>query len=255
MSAPDSWAARNAARPVRPKPFIATRMLMSLLSESLTTLRAVPELAIRGSGGYRCGLPAAPSDRIRLHRRPIAMGFHTACGNRARIPPRCSTALRRCERPRREPGALEKPRDHGVRVPHLARPQLVPPPDRRRDSRNERDEPTRELLVVTHASWAVDRFGRVRNDTVEPTPHLVAEQPKTPSPPSSDGAFRDGTALTVPSPRRTLLDHEAPLGQAHHERRVVEVTPRPSFLQRDDGLEERRPLSRTEWPPAPSGSQ
>ena len=180
--------------------------------------------------------------------------MRSARDDQARIPPRGSTVLRRCERSRREPGALEEPGDHGVRVPHLARPQLVPPPDRRRDSRNELDEPTRELLVVTHALWAVDRFGDVRNDTVAPTSHLVAEQPKTPSPPSSHGAFRDDAALTVPSTRRPLLDHEAPLGQAHDKSGVVEVVPLPSLSQRDDGLEEttvesNRVTACTEWQP------
>ena len=113
---------------------------------------------------------------------------------------------------------------------------------------------TRELLVVTHALWAVNRFGDVRNPTVAPTSHLVAEQPKTTGPSSSHGAFRDDAAFTVPSTRRPLLDHEALLGQAHDESGVVEVAPLPSLSQCKDGLEKttvesNRVATCTEWQP------
>ena len=217
------------------------------------TVGAVRPLAIRGSGGCCCGLPAAaahPTTRGLALRRSVG----SPRDHQTRIPPGGSTVLRRCDRSRREPDALEKPGDHGVRVPHLARPQLVPPPDRSRNGRNELDEPTRELLVITHALWAVNRFGDVRNDTVAPTSHLVAEQPKPTSPSSSHGAFRDHAAFTVPPTRRPLLDHEAPLRQAHDESRVVEVVPLPSLSQRNDGLEEttvesNRVATCTEWQP------
>ena len=220
------------------------------------TVGAVGPLAIRGSGGCCCGLPAAAAAAHPRYIEDMALrrNVGSARDHQTRIPPRGSAVLRRCDRSRREPDAFEKPRDHGVRVPHLARPQLVPPPDRSRDRRNELDEPTRELLVVTHALWAVNRFGDVRNDTVAPTSHLVAEQPKTTSPSSSHGAFRDDAAFTVPSTRRPLLDHEAPLGQAHDESGVVEVAPLPSLSQRNDGLEKttvesNRVATCTEWQP------
>ena len=110
------------------------------------------------------------------------------------------------------------------------------------------------LLVVTHAQRAVDRFGGVRNETVAPTSHLVAEQTKTPSPASSDGALPDDAALQTSRPGRALLDHEVPLGQAHDQSGVVEVVALPPLSQRDDGLEEttvesNRLATCTQWQP------
>src|SRR6185436_14409945 len=89
MSAPDSCAARNAARPVRPKPLIATRMVMvSPLSELTPKLDALGALAIgsspkrhRGSRPMPCARPVETLGETRggamattaLERRPEAL--------------------------------------------------------------------------------------------------------------------------------------------------------------------------------------
>src|SRR4051812_50031815 len=58
MSAPDSRAARNAARPVRPKPLMATRTAMTPPPVDFdATLGAPAPSAIGGSGAPCCGFP------------------------------------------------------------------------------------------------------------------------------------------------------------------------------------------------------
>ena len=174
----------------------------------------------------------------------------------AGVPARRPSAARQPDRLDVEAAARDQPRDQRVRVPHLARAELVASPDGRRHLRHELEEPPCAVGIVAQAARALDRLGDVRDDTVAPASDLVAEDPEAglldalPTGPSGDDAHaRQGR----PADRR-LLDHVPGLRHAHLERGVVEVAAIPPVSPAATASK-TRPFRRTEWPPAPSGSQ
>ncbi len=103
---------------------------------------------------------------------------------------------------------------------------------------------------------AVDRLVDVGDDAVAPAAHLVAEQPQPTRPAAADRALGDdararrrGRRGSAPSRSRTPLVHP------HHECGVVEIEARAPPEPAPRPASNTRPLSRTERPPAPSGSQ
>ena len=94
------------------------------------------------------------------------------------------------------PAARDHPGDHRVRVPHLARPEIIATPHRRRDLRDHFEHAPRPILVV------VSRQGcprlRRRPGSAPATADLVAEDPKRP-------AQRLPTAPSATTPRCSPL--------------------------------------------------
>src|SRR5205823_5307282 len=119
---------------------------------------------------------------------------------------------RRLDRLDVNPAAGDHPCDHGVRVPHLIRAELVTAPHRRRHVRYHFEQAPSQLLLIAEARGAVDGLGDVRYVATAPDPDLVAEDPKSACPASADGALGDDAALlSAPVVDRRLLDHERPL--------------------------------------------
>ena len=89
---------------------------------------------------------AARSRRPRARRRPWCAACRRAAPSHleARVPARGATARRGYQEVGREPGRRDQPGDHRVRVPHLARLQLVAPPHGCRHGRGELEEPAGE---------------------------------------------------------------------------------------------------------------
>src|SRR5215207_2728070 len=97
-------------------------------------------------------------------------------------PARRAPPCRRPNRLGRYPATRDHPRDHRVRVPHLARPKLIATPHRRRDLRNNVKNPPRTIFVVAQAPGALHGFDDIRDVSVPPKTDLVAEDPKSARP-------------------------------------------------------------------------
>jgi hypothetical protein len=138
----------------------------------------------------------------------------------------------------REPGARDQPGDDGVRVPHLARAQLVAAPNRSRDERHELQHPSPAVGIIADAAWTRDGFCDVRDPAVAPAAYLVTEEPETTQGSRADRTFGDDAALGAIAPHRRLLDHEPSFRHAHLERRVVEVAAISPFEPGRDCLED-----------------
>jgi hypothetical protein len=74
-----------------------------------------------------------------------------ASGDEARLPPRRASTGRRTDALDGKAGTNEQPRDHGVRVPHITRPELVSAPDLARHPADEAEEATGQAYVVAQA--------------------------------------------------------------------------------------------------------
>ncbi len=98
-------------------------------------------------------------------------------GNDARRPPRCAPTGRWFEPIRSEIASSEQPRNHRIRVPHLAGPQLVAAPGHRRHGRHEIEEPTGRPPIGAQPLRTSLRLVGIRNDTIRPASHLVSERP------------------------------------------------------------------------------
>jgi len=156
----------------------------------------------------------------------------------ARLPSRCPPAGRRLECVSREPASGEQPRDHRIRVPHLARSQLVPSPDQCRHRGHQVEQPPRQAHVSAQGLRTRHRLGGVGNDPVPLAAHLVSKQPKPGDPAAPNRAFHD-------HPTRPdvgigagpgALDSEPPLRYANLEGSVVEVERPPPLATCLDGL-------------------
>jgi hypothetical protein len=110
------------------------------------------------------------------------------------MPARSATAGRWIDRVDVEAGAGDEPGDQGVRVPHLACPELVAAPDRRRDLRHQLEDALRESRVVRQPPWALDRLVDVWNHAVTPAPDLVSKDAQRTGPAAADRRFRDDAA-------------------------------------------------------------
>ena len=152
--------------------------------------------------------------------------------------PGSSSTDRKRDRLDVEPAAREEPRDRRVRVPHLARAQLVAAPDRRRHLRHELEQPTRAIGIVAQPARALDRLLDVRNDPVPPAPDLVAEEAEGVGPrvlrrhPRRRRRVRSRRPTPVPARSRIVPRARTPAGQSGRGRSDL------------DGRATRRPLRR-----------
>jgi hypothetical protein len=138
-----------------------------------------------------------------------------------------------------EPAARDQPGDHRVRVPHLADPQLIASPDRRRHLGHQLEQAPRAVRITTEALRTLDRLGHVGDHAVTPTLDLVAEEPEATCSACPDRALGDDATLSaVARSDRCLFDHEPSLRQAHLECRVVEVAAIAPFEPRRQRLED-----------------
>ena len=163
---------------------------------------------------------------------------------------------RRTDRVGWEAAAGEQPRDHRVRVPHLARPKLVSAPDRAGQAANQVEQATRQQWVVAEVLRTGDRLVGVGNDPVSPAAHLVAKHTEARHPAAEDWAFNGHAARRAVGVRDRpgVLDDEASLRHAHYERGVVEAQRPPALQERVDGLvdapvQPNQPAAGAEWEP------
>ena len=125
----------------------------------------------------------------------------------ARAPAGCAPLAWRLDRAGVDPAAREHPRDHGVRVPHLSRAELVTTQHGRRYASDCVEHALGAVLLVTEAARAVDGLGDIGDVATAPEPDLVAEDPKSARPPRADGALGDdapvlGHSSRGPAPAR-----------------------------------------------------
>jgi hypothetical protein len=138
-----------------------------------------------------------------------------------------------------ETAAGDQPGDQRVRVPHLACPELVASPDRRRHLGHQLENAPRESRVVRQPLWALDRLVDVRDHAAAPAPDLVAEDAERARPAAADRSFGDDAAPgTVAVADGCHLDHEPSLRHPDFERRVVEVAGRSLLEPRRHRLED-----------------
>jgi hypothetical protein len=90
--------------------------------------------------------------------------------------------------------ARDQPRDQRVRVPHLARPKLVPPPDRRRHLGHELEDALREQGVICQPLRTLDGIAEVWDHAIAPASDFVSEDAHRPHPSGADCALRNDTA-------------------------------------------------------------
>ena len=162
-------------------------------------------------------------------------------------PPRCRPASpARAPRPGpgppsiSTPAADERPRDHGVGVPHLAGAAA------RRDPHTGVGTPgSTSSTRASHGRIVADpdrpAHGRVQvgDPPAEPTADLVAEHPPPPEPREPDRPTRHhAAAIPVRVGDRSLLDDVAPLGHPDDQRRVEQIAPGTTVPPRTHGLED-----------------
>jgi class 3 adenylate cyclase len=123
---------------------------------------------------------------------PLAAGY-----DEASFPSGCASSSRGTDHVGWEAGTGEQPRDHRVRVPHVADPDLISAPDQSRHRTNQVEETTRQLRVVTQALGTRHRLIRVRNDPVPPPAHLVSKHAVASHPAATDRAFHHHAARST----------------------------------------------------------
>ena len=129
--------------------------------------------------------------------------------------------------------AREQPRHDGVRVPHLAGPELVASPYGRRNRRREVEQTPREFGIAGQAGRAFHRLREVRYHALAPAPDLVAKDAQAASPACADRPFSNDPALVAALiSHGSHLDHEALVAGSHLERRVVQRVRRPPLESR-----------------------
>jgi hypothetical protein len=153
------------------------------------------------------------------------------------MPAGCAAPGWRLNRRGVDPAARDHPRDHRVRVPHLAGPKVIASPHGCRDLRDYAEHVTSMILVGGQSLRTIYGFGNVRNISAEPKPDLVAEDPKSARPPTADRALgHDAPVLAAPVVDRRLLDDVLRPWKLHLERGVVEITRRTPLQPRRDGF-------------------
>ena len=100
-----------------------------------------------GSASSRCYYPALPrrGDATASYPARSLLRGWAAGRDEARLPSWRPSTGRRTDRVRWEAATGEQPRDHRVRVPHLARAELVSAPDRSRQGANQVEQRKRAL--------------------------------------------------------------------------------------------------------------
>src|SRR6266511_3921032 len=209
----------------------------------------------------RLGAAATPAlPRARWRPRtvpgPLVAPRLAAGRDQARLPSWRPSTGRRTDRFRWEAALGEQPRDYRVRVPHLARPELISAPDRAGQAANQVEQAMRQQWVVAQKLRTGDRLVGVGNDPVPPAAHLVAKHPEARHPAAEDWAFNGHAARRTVGirDRPGVLDDKASLRHAHDERGVVEVQRPPPLQERVDGLvdapvQPNQPATRTQRKP------
>jgi hypothetical protein len=193
--------------------------------------------------------------RRQLGSRGMLLLRQSASHYKPSSPARSAPAVWWLDRIRIQAAAGDQPRDHRVGVPHLAGGRLVPAPNWRREGGHQVKQSACTVCVIRQPPRAIDRLADIRDDTIAPATHLVAEDPKAPCPARTNRATSaHATPRSVTARDGRLLDHEASLRHAHLKRGVVEITRRPMLAPRHHRFD-TRPLRRTKWPPAPNGNQ
>ncbi len=189
-------------------------------------------------------VPRRPrTEKPRVRRRPLGSRGMLLCRQSAShykpsSPARSAPAVWWLDRIRIQAAAGDQPRDHRVGVPHLAGGQLVPAPNWRREGRHQVKQSACTVCVIRQPPRAIDRLADIRDDTIAPTTHLGAEDPKAPCPARANRATSGhATPRSVTARDGRLLNHEASLRHAHLKRGVVEITRRPMLEPRHHRFE------------------
>lgn len=136
----------------------------------------------------------------------------------AGVPPRRSAVHRRCDLVTVEPDVREQPGDEGVRVPHVAGRELVPPPHGGGASRDQGQQRARLPVGGVQVARRVHRLVRVRDHSVAPTTDLVPEEARAAQEREAHGALPDDASLSGGrTPGRGHLHHEARSAEADQE--------------------------------------
>ena len=118
----------------------------------------------------------------------------------------------------------QHPRDHRVRVPHLAEVELVTTPHRAWVSTAAPGQLVRPRRRHRTPEPGSPRLVEVGYPSVSPTTDLVAEQSEVSRPSRSDRTLRDDPSLhAVAIGNGCLFDHVSPGGNAYLHRRVEQV--------------------------------
>ena len=107
----------------------------------------------------------------RRSERTAAPSRLKACG-----PTRSPTVRWRPEVVGRQARGGDEPGDHRVRVPHLARPELVASPHGRRHGRDEVAEPACDPRIAGQPARRTDSRAEIRDGPIAPAADLVAEE-------------------------------------------------------------------------------
>lgn len=131
----------------------------------------------------------------------------------------------------------EQPRDHGVRVPHLAGFELIATPHEHWHLRYQLEESSSVKEVGGKPLRTVYRLTEIRNYTFSPEPKLVAKNPKPTGPVGAYGAFGNNATLK-PAPIRNWrhLDGMATLRREDLESGVIQVLHRAIGEKGRNGL-------------------
>ena len=94
------------------------------------------------------------------------------------------------------------------------------------------------LCVIRQPPRTIDGLADIRDDTIAPATHLVAQDPKAPCPVRANRATSGhATPRSVTARDGRLFNHEAPLRHAHLKRGMVEITCRPMLEPRHHRFE------------------
>lgn len=156
----------------------------------------------------------------------------------SRVPPRRAAVGGRTQRLSRDPAALDQPRGQRVRVPHLARVELIAPPDRRGHLAHQVEHPLGEAGIRGQPPRTAGRLGHIRDHPVAPSADLIPEDPESPGPARADGASADDSpGAPVARGDRSHLDDVSVIGDVDLERGVEEGVTRAPLQPRGHGLE------------------
>src|SRR5579872_317074 len=220
---------------------IARRTTCPGARSSARLLHRVHRLQVLIHRAGRSGTPDVRSATASL-RPKRGSGFGAPC-NRAvrcgdsRAPTRCPPVRWGFDRGGVESRAFQQPRDDRIRVPHLARSNLVAAPNQVWNARRELEDPARDALVVAEPAWAVDGLTDVGNLTVTPSAQLPAEHPKPGRPPRADRAHGHHAAFRATVVvDGSLFDDVAAVWDVEDEPGVIQVARRPPLDSRSDGF-------------------
>jgi hypothetical protein len=141
------------------------------------------------------------------------------------VPAGSAAARRQSQSLGLQPGGREQPRDHRVRVPHLARAQLVAPPDRRGHEGDGVEQAAGGDWIGGDSLRFFDGVPEVRDRPAAPAADLVSEQAQPAEVATADGACgHHAPARRVGVRGRRDLDRVAIGAELDDHGRVVQVT-------------------------------